>query len=361
MKRATLRLQDGTEFQGYAFGADLATSGEVVFNTAMAGYPETLTDPSGSGLIMVLTYPLVGGYGVPSVEAKEANGLYSFMESEKICVKAIVVGDYSPEFSHWNAKESLDAWMKREGIPGITGVDTRQLTKMLRDKGTMMGTIIPEGVSASEPQVEDANLVELASCKDVITYQPTGTPVGKRVVLVDCGVKHSTIKYLLDCGLEVVRVPWNYDFNELSFDALFLADGPGNPDMCVATMENIKKFLANPTVRPCMGICLGNQLLAKAAGATTSKLKYGHHGHSIPVREVGSTKCYVTTQNHNYAVDASTLNSDWEEWFQNMNDGSNEGIRHKKNPWFAVQFHPETNPEAGDTKNLFNKFIETLK
>ena len=360
MKKATLRLQDGTEFQGYSFGAELSTSGEVVCNTAMAGYPESLTDPSAAGQIMVLTYPLVGGYGVPSTEALETNGLRSFMESEKIWAKALVVGDYSPEFSHWNAKESLGEWMKREGIPGITGVDTRQLTKLLREKGTMTGVIIPEGV-AEATQAEECNQVGEASCKEVVTYQPTGASINKRVVVVDCGIKHSIIKYLLDCGVEVVRVPWNYDFNGLSFDALFLADGPGDPGACTATVENIKKFLAAPAVRPCMGICMGNQLLAMAAGATTTKLKNGHHGHSVPVREVGGTKCYVTTQNHNYTVDASTLNSDWEEWFQNMNDGSNEGIRHKKNPWFAVQFQPETNPEAGDTKILFNKFIETLK
>lgn len=359
MKKATLRLQDGTEFQGYAFGADSATSGEVVFNTAMAGYPESMTDPSSAGQIMVLTYPLVGGYGVPSTEATEANSLRSFMESEKIWVKALVVGDYSPEFSHWNAKESLGNWMKREGIPGITGVDTRQLTKLLRDKGTMTGTIIPEGAGEA-PKAEEVEAAEV-SCKEVITYQPTATPINKRVVVVDCGVKHSIIKYLLGCGIEVVRVPWNYDFNELSFDALFLADGPGNPTACTATVENIKKFLAAPAVRPCMGICMGNQLLALAAGATTSKLKYGHHGHSIPVREVGGTKCYVTTQNHNYAVNASGLSGDWEEWFTNMNDGSCEGIRHKQNPWCGVQFQPETNPEAGDTKVLFDKFIETLK
>lgn len=360
MKKATLRLQDGTEFQGYAFGAESAASGEVVFNTAMAGYPESMTDPSSAGQIMVLTYPLVGGYGVPSTEATEANGLRSFVESEKVWVKALVVGDYSPEFSHWNAKESLGDWMKREGISGITGVDTRQLTKLLREKGTMTGTIIPEGVAAA-PEAEDTNYVSEASCKEVITYQPTGTPINKRVMLVDCGVKHSIIKYLLNCGVEVVRVPWDYDFNELSFDALFLADGPGNPAACSATVENIKKFLAAPSVRPCMGICMGNQLLAMAAGATCTKLKYGHHGHSIPVREVGGTKCYVTTQNHNFAVDASGLKGDWEEWFTNMNDGSCEGIRHTKNPWMGVQFQPETNPEAGDTKVLFDKFIETLR
>lgn len=360
MKKATLRLQDGTEFQGYAFGAELSTSGEVVFNTAMAGYPESMTDPAGAGQIMVLTYPLVGGYGVPSTEATEANGLRSFIESEKIWVKGLVVGDYSPEYSHWNAKESLGDWMKREGIPGITGVDTRKLTKVLCEKGTMTGTIIPEGATAAS-QKEEGNSVIETSCTEVITYQPTGASINKRVVLVDCGVKHSIIKFLLSQGVEVVRVPWNYDFNDLSFDALFLADGPGNPDACASTIDNIKKFLANPEVRPCMGICLGNLLLAKAAGAATTELKYGHHGHSVPVREVGGTRCYVTAQNHNYAVDASTLTGDWEEWFQNMNDGSCEGIRHKKNPWFAVQFQPETNPEAADTKALFEKFIEILK
>ncbi len=360
MKKAILRLHDGTEFQGYCFGAEQATAGEVVFNTAMMGYPESMTDPSSEGQIMVLTYPLVGNYGVPSSDVT-SNGLSRFMESENIHVRAIVVGDYSEEYSHWNAQESLDVWMKREGIPGITGVDTRELTKVLREQGVMMGTLVPEGCEEPSAQYEDVNFVAQVSCKEVINYQPTAPSINKRVVLVDCGVKHSIIRNLLERGVEVIRVPWNYDFNTLDFDALFLANGPGNPDMCKETVQNIEKFLASPNVRPCMGICMGHQLLAKAAGATIYKLKYGHHGHNQPVQEVGTNRCYITAQNHGYAVDTATLNADWEPLFQNMNDGSNEGVRHKTNPWFSAQFHPEACTGSKDNKSLFDKFINALK
>ncbi len=359
MKKAVLRLQDGTEFAGYSFGYEESVAGEVVFNTAMTGYPESMTDPSCAGQIMVLTYPLVGNYGVPA-EISEENGLSRFMESDRIHVRAIVVGDYSPEFSHWNASESLEAWMTRHHIPGITGVDTRELTKVLRERGVMTGAVVPEGSEAPKAQYEGVNFASQVSCTEVITYQPTAEPVGKRVVLVDCGVRHSIIRTLLSYGVEVVRVPWDYDFNELEFDGLFLANGPGDPETCAATVENIRKFLKNPTVRPCMGICMGNQLLAKAAGARIYKLKYGHHGNSQPVRQEGTTTCYITAQNHGYAVDASTMNDEWEPMFVNMNDGSNEGVRHKTNPWFAAQFHPETSAGAADKASLFEMFINKL-
>jgi len=360
MKKAILRLQDGTELAGYSFGYDESVAGEVVFNTAMTGYPESLTDPSYAGQIMALTYPLVGNYGVPSFSMEE-NGLPTFMESDKIYARAIVVSDYSEEFSHWNAKESLADWLKREHIPGITGIDTRRLTKVLREHGVMMGAIIPEGCETPVAEYEGVNFVAQVSCKEVTRYVPTGTPVGKQVVLVDCGVKSNIIRCLLKRGVEVVRVPWDYDFNQLDFDGLFLANGPGDPDTCEATVQNIRKFLNNPKVRPCMGICMGNQLLAKAAGASIYKLKYGHRSHNQPVRLAGSDQCYITTQNHGYAVDASTLDTDWEPLFVNMNDGSNEGVRHKTNPWFSAQFHPEACAGPLDTEFLFDKFVEALK
>lgn len=359
MKKAILRLQDGTQFQGYSFGYDESVAGEVVFNTAMMGYPESLTDPSYAGQIMVLTYPLAGNYGVPPF-TMEDNGLATFMESDKIYARGIVVCDYSQEYSHWNAKESLSEWLKREHIPGITGIDTRELTKLLRSHGVMMGTIIPEGCEEREASYEGVNFVAQVSCKEVKTYQPTGKPIGKRVVLVDCGVKHNIIRCLLRRGVEVVRVPWDYDFNQLQFDGLFLANGPGDPNTCEACVRNIQKFLAGLNVRPCMGICMGNQLLAKAAGASIYKLKYGHRSHNQPVRQVGTDKCYITTQNHGYAVDTTSLGADWEPLFENMNDGSNEGIRHKRNPWFSAQFHPEACAGPLDTEFLFDEFVNKL-
>ena len=364
MKRqARLILDDGTTFCGWAFGAEKNVSGEVVFNTAMTGYPESLTDPSYAGQMLVMTYPLVGNYGVPSTEAAD-NGLPELMESERIHATALIVADYSETYSHWNAKESLDAWLKREGVPALTGIDTRRLTKVLRESGVMMGRIeVKSEEVKSEKFTEEygsVNWVEKVSCKEVMTYQPFGEKK-HRVVLVDCGVKANIIRCLLRRGIEVVRVPWDYDFNQLDFDGLFLANGPGDPEQCSKTVEHIRTFLNNETVRPCMGICLGNQLLAKAAGAKTYKLKYGHRSHNQPVQRVGTTQCFITSQNHGYAVDASTLPSDWEPLFVNMNDGSNEGIRHKFNPWMSAQFHPEACSGPVDTEFLFDEFVAMLE
>ncbi len=406
MKReARLILDDGTVFCGWSFGAELDTIGEVVFNTAMTGYPESLTDPSYAGQILVMTYPLVGNYGVPQTPSPlplkgESGHLPEFTESNRIHVKALVVADYSEQYSHWNAKESLAEWLKREKIPAITGIDTRRLTKRLRESGVMRGRIIlneelrmkNEEFATSRDEHEDygsVNWVEKVSCKEVIRYNEGA---GKRVVLVDCGVKANIIRCLLRRGVEVIRVPWDYDFNQLDFDGLFLANGPGDPERCSKTVEHIRTFLRNEelrmkseefavaTPRPLMGICLGNQLLARAAGAKTYKLKYGHRSHNQPVMMVNGAglmvhesstanhepltqnhKCFITSQNHGYAVDDSTLPADWEPLFVNMNDGSNEGIRHKTYPWFSAQFHPEACSGPVDTEWMFDVFVEKVK
>ena len=322
MREAKLILDDGSQFEGRSFGYETDAVGEVVFNTAMTGYPESLTDPSYAGQMLVMTYPLVGNYGVP-----ETGGdvLPKFMESERIHVKALIVADYSEQYSHWNAKESLASWLKREKIPAITGIDTRRLTQVLREHGVMMGRIVlSEEVKSEEVKSEQfnygsVNWVEKVSCKEVITYQPIGEKRG-----------------------------------------LFLANGPGDPEQCSKTVEHIRTFLNNEHVRPCMGICLGNQLLARAAGAKTYKLKYGHRSHNQPVQRVGTTQCFITSQNHGYAVDSATLPSDWEPLFVNMNDGSNEGIRHKSKPWMSAQFHPEACSGPVDTEFLFDEFVKML-
>ena len=357
MKNVTLVLDDGTTFHGKSFGYEHPVAGEVVFNTAMMGYPESLTDPSYAGQLMVLTYPLVGNYGVPPLTFRP-DGLADFMESEKIHASAIIVADYSEHHSHWNANESLASWLKREKVPGITGIDTRELTKVLREHGVMMGKILTNDEPASIPgaDYEGINFVDRVSCKEIIRYNEGA---GKKVVLVDCGVKHNILRCLIDRGVEVIRVPWNYDYTSLTFDGLFLGNGPGNPDMCEEAVAILRRQMSMSR-RPICGICMGNQLLAKAGGATIYKLKYGHRSHNQPVREVGTDRCYVTSQNHGYAVDTTTLGSDWRELFVNMNDGSNEGIRHLSNPWFTSQFHPEACSGPVDTEFMFDRFIDTL-
>lgn len=358
MKEVTLILSNGMRFRGKSFGYDAPVAGEVVFNTAMMGYPESLTDPSYAGQLMVLTFPMIGNYGVPPFNFLPDNGLPRFMESEHIHAKAIIVSDYSEHFSHWNACESLSDWLKREQVPGITGIDTRQLTKVLREHGVMLGQIVFDDMPDNMPKAEyeGINWVDKVSCKKVIRYNEGA---GKRVVLVDCGVKANILRCLIQRKVEVVRVPWNYDYTKMVFDGLFLANGPGDPDMCEEAVEIIRRQMTTSR-KPICGICMGNQLLAKAAGATIYKLKYGHRSHNQPVLETGTNHCYITSQNHGYAVDASTLGKDWHELFVNMNDGSNEGIMHNTYPWFTSQFHPEACSGPTDTEFMFDRFIEKL-
>ena len=386
MRNVTLILDDGSRFHGKSFGYEKPVAGEVVFNTAMTGYPESLTDPSYAGQLMTLTYPLVGNYGVPPFTI-EPNGLATFMESERIHAEAIIVSDYSEDFSHWNAVESLADWLKREQVPGITGIDTRELTKVLREHGVMMGRIVFDDVEneidnsqLTIDNYEDVNYVDRVSCKEIIVYTGKESPLHfpittstaqlncqlstvncqlKRVVLLDCGVKSNILRCLLKRDVEVIRVPWDYDYNELEFDGLFISNGPGDPDTCDAAVQNIRRAMKNEKL-PIFGICMGNQLLSKAGGAKIYKLKYGHRSHNQPVRMVGTERCFITSQNHGYAVDNTTLTEDWEPLFINMNDGSNEGIKHKRNPWFSAQFHPEAASGPTDTEFLFDEFVKLM-
>ncbi|MCD7971920.1 MAG: glutamine-hydrolyzing carbamoyl-phosphate synthase small subunit [Candidatus Azobacteroides sp.] len=352
-KKALLILDDGSVFEGISFGYEKSVAGEIVFNTAMVGYPESLTDPSYKGQILTVTYPLVGNYGVPANNVKD--NLSEFYESEHIHVTALIISDYSHEYSHWNAEKSLGEWLKEEKIPGLYGIDTRELTKLIREKGSMKAKIVFEGEDLDfvDPGLE--NQVAKVSCKEVIRYG-NGK---KKIVLVDCGVKHNIIRSLLKRDVTIYRVPWDYDFSQIQYDGLFISNGPGDPSHCRTTVENIRKALDED--KPICGICMGNQLLAKAAGAQTYKLKYGHRSHNQPVIMKDTNRCFITSQNHGYAVDEKGLNENWEPLFINMNDRTNEGIRHKTKPFFSAQFHPEAASGPTDTDFFFDMFIDSMK
>ncbi|MBQ0057702.1 MAG: glutamine-hydrolyzing carbamoyl-phosphate synthase small subunit [Bacteroidales bacterium] len=359
-KAVSLVLDDGHVFKGYSFGYEKAVNGEVVFNTAMMGYPESLTDPSYSGQILVTTFPLVGNYGVPSMSV-DVNGLSCFYESEKIHVRALVVSDYSQQFSHWNAERSLADWLKSEQVVGIEGIDTRELTKLLREKGSMKGKIVFDG--GEDIPFEDPNLVNQVAIVSTREVKRFGNG-SKRVCLVDMGVKQNIIRCLLRHDVEITMVPWDYDFNAdgTAYDGLFISNGPGDPNLCSKTVEHVREFMK--TGKPIYGICMGNQILSLAAGAKVTKLKYGHRGHNQPVQRYENgkptTQCYITSQNHGFAVDNNTIPADWEPLFINMNDGSNEGIRHKTMPWFSAQFHPEASSGPTDTEFIFSQFTSLL-
>jgi len=339
-----LLLADGTTIEGENFGAPVHAAGEVVFNTGMTGYVEGFTDPSYAGQIVVLTYPLVGNYGVPDKKS---------WESEKMQIAGLVVSEYSEKYSHHDAKESLAEWLKASGVPAITGVDTRALTKKLREHGVMLGQLLTDNPGKFEDPNEE-NLVARVSPKKKKVYG--NGPI--KIVAIDCGMKENIVRSLVRKETTVVRVPWNYDFTGEAYDALFISNGPGDPTKCTATIAHIRSAMA--AGKPILGICLGNQLLALAAGAETYKLKYGHRGQNQPCVDRETKRCYITSQNHGFAVNAKTLPAGWDEWFVNANDNSNEGIKHTKHMWRSVQFHPEAAPGPTDTHWIFDRFIQDL-
>ena len=355
-KKAYLRLENGKIFTGYSFGKYGETDGEVVFTTGMTGYPESLTDPSFSGQVLVFTFPLIGNYGIP----KFTPGIHGKFESGKIQVRGIIVSNYSSHYSHFDAEMSLDVWLKENNIPGIYGIDTRELTKVLRTTGVMLGRITTES-EAGGLDIVDPNTTNLAGevCVDKpIIYKPKNK-ARKKILLIDCGVKNNIIRNFVKRDAEVIRVPYNYDplKSEYDFNGIFVSNGPGDPKVCKSTIENLKNsFDLNV---PIFGICLGSQVLALSAGADTFKLKFGHRSQNQPCVET-SGRCYITSQNHGYAVDRNTLPAEWEEWFYNNNDGTNEGIKHKTKPLFAVQFHPESSPGPNDTGWLFDMFMDVI-
>ncbi|HQU71168.1 MAG: glutamine-hydrolyzing carbamoyl-phosphate synthase small subunit [Calditrichaeota bacterium] len=350
-QKGRLILEDGSEFTGFSFGYPKSVAGEVVFNTGMVGYPDSMTDPSYLGQILTVTYPLVGNYGIP--DSNEQDGLDRNFESSGIQIQALLVADYSPEHSHWKSVRSLGNWLESQQIPALTGIDTRALTKKLRDAGTMLGKIeIDSPIDFYDPNEE--NLVAKASIREPVLYE--GGP--KKVALIDCGAKYNIVHSLRERGLSVLRVPWNYDLSKENFDGLMVSNGPGDPQMCGETVAQIRGVIGRDI--PVFGICMGHQLLSMAAGASTYKLKFGHRSQNQPVLEVGTNRCLVTSQNHGFAVDAGKLDRDWEEWFINLNDDTNEGIRHKSGRFMSVQFHPEATPGPVDAGYLFDRFRELI-
>ncbi|MBI5622147.1 MAG: glutamine-hydrolyzing carbamoyl-phosphate synthase small subunit [Elusimicrobia bacterium] len=346
---AYLVLEDGTSFQGRSFGARRPSCGEVVFNTGMVGYPESFTDPSYRGQILALTYPLIGNYGVPAEFAAE---LSTFYESGRIHLEGLVVSEYSQYHHHWTAARGLSDLLVEAEVPGIEGIDTRALTKHLRSRGPMAG-VITDKPSASVV-LPPRHLVSEVSVSEVKSYGDGP----KTVALVDCGCKNTIIRSLLSRKTRVLRVPWDFDASALDADGFLFSNGPGDPLDCKATIDNAKKALA--TGKPVFGICLGNQILALADGGRTYKLKFGHRGQNQPCRLEGTQRCFITSQNHGYAVDTERLPDGWEPWFTNLNDGTNEGLRHRSKPYMSVQFHPEAMPGPVDTGHLFDEFTALL-
>lgn len=360
MHTMKLVLEDGTTLYGRGFGARVEVGGEVVFNTGMTGYVETLTDPSYRGQILVLTYPLQGNYGVP-VE-RERGTLNDTFESDRIQVQGLVVLRHAERPSHYASRSSLGDWLTRSGVPAIEGIDTRALTRKLREHGTMQGWLLDVETSVAEARqraesVEMSRVCSLVTPREVVRYE--GGPI--RILLVDTGCKDSIPRALLRRGASVIRVPFHASLADYlpEVDGIFLSNGPGDPKDMMPLVHQIREVLF-PSGKPIFGVCMGNQLLGLAAGADTMKLKYGHRSQNQPVQDLLTRRCYVTSQNHGYVVKDDTLPREFEPWFVNVNDGTNEGLRCRTKPWSSVQFHPESAPGPEDAAFLFDDFLRLV-
>lgn len=344
-----LVFEDGTTFTGESFGAEKSVFGEVVFNTGMSGYVETLTDPSYCGQILTTTYPLQGNYGVP-------NGPF---ESDRIQIMGMIVGHYSENPSHYTQVQSLGSWLKSQNIPGICGVDTRTLTRYLREFGTANAKLVADENEKNIFSIKYSDCITMVAPKE-ISFHGNGKTC---VLLIDTGGKENIIRSLVNRGVTVIRCPWNADWEQYlrEVDGIFFTNGPGDPMDASGLIDRIRKVINQDLNIPIFGICLGHQLLALAAGAKTVKMKYGHRSVNQPVRDIQTGKCYVTSQNHGYVVQAESVSKNWEPWFVNINDGTNEGLMHKTKPISSVQFHPEANPGPNDTNYLFDDYVNKVK
>jgi carbamoyl-phosphate synthase small subunit len=368
-KKAILALEDGTFFVGKGFGATREISGEVVFSTSMVGYPEALTDPSYKGQILTLTYPLVGNYGVPPYDL--SFGLPLYFESERIQTSGLIIHELCMEPYHWSSTRTLDKWLEDEGIPGISGIDTRHLTKKLRIHGVMLGilqvckideepnidALLKEAKKIPDPNLTD--LVKEVTVKEPVHYKACGK---NTAVVIDTGVKNSILRNFLTREISVVRVPYDFSAKEIleyKPDGVVVSNGPGDPKKCFDAIACTKELVDKV---PVMGICLGNQILTLAMGGETYKMKFGHRSQNQPALDLKINRCYITTQNHGYAVDMNCLEkSPLDCWFINANDKTVEGVKHRSKPVFAVQWHPEASPGPYDTEFLFDMFAKLME
>lgn len=371
--KATFTIYNGSEssdcvkFEGYSFGAQKSCAGEAVFTTSLVGYPESMTDPSYKGQILVFTQPLIGNYGVPNGEERDEFNLLKHFESPHIHVRGIVVAEYAWRYSHWTAVESLASWCQRENVTAIGGVDTRAVVQILREQGSSRSTIAVEGCEQPVPVEPETDLVKFVSTKKpfyVKALDSVKTPFN--VALIDCGVKENIIRCLVERGANVTVFPYNYPITDVvgQFDGVFISNGPGDPIQTMdTTVPELQKLLATESLKdlPIFGICLGHQLLALASGAKTLKLDYGNRAHNIPALDLTSGQCHITSQNHGYAVDASTLpESEFKAFFVNLNDKSNEGMIHVSRPIFSTQFHPEAKGGPRDSAVLFDRYFNNM-
>jgi carbamoyl-phosphate synthase small subunit len=368
-KEAALVLEDGTYFNGRGFGAAKKVSGEIVFSTSMIGYPEAMTDPSYYGQILTMTYPLIGNYGVPSREIEV--GISRYFESEGIKVTGLVVHEMCENPYHWASTKTLNQWLEEEGVPGIYGVDTRRLAKTLRVKGVMLGIlqVCGEGEHLEvEELLREAERIADPNSKNLVSEVSTEEPIyynsgNKSVVLIDCGVKNGILRNLIRRRLKIIRVPYDFSSKEImeyNPSGIIVTNGPGDPKKCGKTVQTVGEIIEEGV--PTMGICLGNQIIALAMGGDTYKMKFGHRSQNQPALDLKTRRCYITTQNHGYAVKPDSLqNTKTEVWFVNANDRTIEGIRHSDKPVYAVQFHPEASPGPYDTGFLFDQFVGCLK
>jgi carbamoyl-phosphate synthase small subunit len=363
---ARLVLEDGSEYAGWSFGKARSQAGEVVFTTGMTGYPQALTDPSFRGQILVSTYPLTGNYGVPlnrktGTPFFDEQGIPLHFESDRIQVSGFAVAEACDEPSHFTSGASLAGWLEKNNVPGIYGIDTRALTCRLREHGVMRGKILVAGTreAAFDSGIPDHPVAEVSPAEPKLFSPPNPSEKLVRILLIDCGAKANILRCLLSRNAEVLQVPWNWDIRESEYDGLFLSNGPGDPKSCGKTVAAVRRAFERG--KPIFGVCLGNQIMALAAGGDTYKLPYGHRGQNQPCLEVGTKRCYITSQNHGYAVRPESLPKGWEPWFINANDGTVEGIWSTVGPFSAVQFHPEGCPGPRDTEFLLDRFIEQAR